>query len=278
MLLGVFADYHAFQVTSRRPAWEKTQEAAGDAPASGEALWNYSENIYKGRFIEQLGVAALGPGAPIVPGIPRLPESGQYYASPALSALLRTVPSNELGGRFPGTQVGTIGDKALSGPDELAIIVGYSPTTLAALPNTIRVDRIAIGADLQGTTNIYRLAFGLGAIALLFPLLILINTATRLAAARREERYAALRLVGATPRQVGVIATVDAVVGAAIGAVAGAGLFVLLRPALADVSFSGVRFFSSSVTPTLWGYAVMLVGVPVAAAVASLLSLRRVQI
>jgi hypothetical protein len=278
VLLGVFADYHAFQVTSRRPAWEKTQPAAGNAPASREALWNYSENIYKGRFIEQLDVAPLGPGAPVVPGIPRLPESGQYYASPALSALLRTVPSDELGGRFPGTQVGTIGDKALSGPDELAIIVGYTPTALAALPNTIRVDRIATGADLQGTTNIYRLAFGLGAIAVLFPLLILINTATRLAAARREERYAALRLVGATPRQVGVIATVDAVVGAAIGALAGAGLFVLLRPALADVSFSGVRFFSSSVTPTLWGYAVMLVGVPAAAAVASLLSLRRVQI
>ena len=278
VLLGVFADYHAFQVTSRRPAWEKTQPAAGDAPVATEALWNYSENIYKGRFIEQLDVAALGPSAPVAPGIPRLPESGQYYASPALSVLLRTVPADELGDRFPGVQVGTIGSKALSGPDELVIVVGYSPTALAGLPNTIRVDTIATGADLQGTTNIYRLAFGLGAIALLFPLLILINTATRLAAARREERYAALRLVGATPRQVSVIATVDAVVGAGIGALAGAGLFVLLRPALAGVSFSGVRFFSSSVTPTRWGYAVMLIGVPVAAAVASLLSLRRVQI
>ena len=34
--------------------------------------------------------------------------------------------------------------------------------------------------------------------AFLFPILILVGTATRLAAARREERYAALRLVGAT--------------------------------------------------------------------------------
>ncbi|HUO39680.1 MAG TPA: FtsX-like permease family protein, partial [Mycobacterium sp.] len=278
ILLGVFADYHAFQVTSRRPAWEKTQPAAGDAPVAKEALWNYSENIYRGRFIEQLDVAALGASAPVVPGIPRLPERGQYYASPALSALLRSVPADELGGRFPGAQIGVIGDKALSGPDELVIVVGYSPAALAALPNTIRVDTIATSPDLQGTTNIYRLAFGLGAIALLFPLLILINTATRLAAARREERYAALRLVGATPRQVSVIATVDAVAGATIGALAGAGLFVVLRPALAGVSFSGVRFFPSDVTPTLWGYAVMLIGVPVAAAVASLLSLRRVQI
>ena len=278
VLLGVFADYHAFQVTSRRPAWEKTHAAPPDASAAREALWNYSENVYKGRFIEQLDVAALGGGAPVVPGIPRLPGAGEYYASPALSALLRTVPANELGDRFPGLQVGTLGDRALSGPDELAIIVGYSPATLAALPSTIRVTAIATGRDVQGTTNIYRLAFGLGAIALLFPLLILINTATRLAAARREERYAALRLVGATPRQVGVIATVDAVVGAAIGALAGAALFLVLRPVLAGISFSGVRFFSSTVTPTLWGYALMLAGVPVAAAVASLVSLRRVQI
>ena len=148
ILLGIFADYHAFQVTSRRPAWEKTQEAASDVPASREALWNYSESIYKGRFIEQLDVAALGPGAPVVPGIPGLPDSGQYYASPALSALLRTAPHDELGARFPGTQAGIIGDKALSGPDELAIIVGYSPTTLAALPNTMRIDRIAAGIPL----------------------------------------------------------------------------------------------------------------------------------
>jgi hypothetical protein len=238
ILLGVFADFHAFQVASTRPSWESTQPAQGGGPASNDELWNYSENIYKGQFIEQLDVAALGPHAPVVPGIPKLPSSGEYFASPALSRLLRSVPREQLGDRFPGSQVGTIGDKALTGPNALVIIVGYTPSELAALPNTIRVDSINTAPRSQGTTNLYRLAFGIGAIAILFPLRVLINTATRLAAARREERYAALRLVVATPRQVNVIASVDAVVGALFGTVLGGGGFLLVRPALADVALS----------------------------------------
>ena len=37
------------------------------------------------------------------------------------------------------------------------------------------------------------------AAALLFPVLIFVGAATRLSAARREQRFAAMRLVGATP-------------------------------------------------------------------------------
>lgn len=281
VLLGVLAEYHAFQQTSLRPSWESTMgtpvaEVSQTAP--NEALWSFSETIYDGRFVEELELAALGPQAPVPPGIPALPAAGQFYASPALSSLLATVPPAELGNRFPGTPIGSIGRAALSGPTQLVIIVGRAPAELRSLPNTLVVDHIATAPETQGTTNLYRLAFGVGAIALLFPLLILINTATRLAAARREERYAALRLVGATPRQVSVIASVDAVASALAGTVAGIALFLALRPVLARIALSGARFFSSFVTPTVWGYAGMLLGVPLAAAVAAQASLRRVRI
>ncbi|HMC37382.1 MAG TPA: FtsX-like permease family protein, partial [Actinomycetota bacterium] len=279
VLLAVFADFHAFQATSRRPSWESTTAASGNpGSTSNLELWNFSENIYKGQFIEQLDVAALGPNAPVVPGLPRLPKSGEFYASPALSRLLRTVPRDELGARFPGAEVGAIGQAGLSGPEELVAIVGYAPAELAALPNTIRVDKIATAPQSQGTTNLYRLAFGIGAIAILFPLLILITTATRLSAARREERYAAIRLVGGTPNQINVLASVDAVMGALFGTLLGIGVFLLVRPVLANVAFSGARFFPGYVTPTGWGYVGMLVVVPIGSAVASLVSLRRVQI
>lgn len=279
VLLAVLADYHAFEVTSRRPSWESTTGlAAIPASVTGGELWNYSESIYKGRFIETLDVAALGPGAPVIPGIPSLPSAGHYYASPALASLLRTVPADELGDRFPGAEAGTIGQPALSGPAELAIVVGYPPAALEALPGTRYVTRIATAPQIQGTTNIYRLGFGVGAILLLFPLLILVNTATRLATARREERFAAMRLVGATPHQINVIASVDAVAGSFLGALVGTGAFLLLRPAIAGVSLSGARFFTSYVTPTAWGYALMIAGVPVASAGASLWSLRRVRL
>jgi hypothetical protein len=280
ILLGVLAEFHAFQATSNRPSWESTAgtSVSGATPTPGGELWNYSENIYKGRFLEQLEVAALGTGTPRIPGLPRVPGPGQFYASPALSQLLRSVPADELADRFPGRQVGVLGDAALSGPDELAIVVGYPASRLAAMPGTSEVDRIATDPQLMGTTNLYRLGFGIAAVIILFPLMILINTATRLAASRREERLAALRLAGATPRQVNVVASVDAVVTASAGVVIGVLAFLAIRPGLESISFSGVRFFGYTVTPTLSGYLAMIVLVPLLAAVSSLVSLRRVWI
>jgi len=82
--------------------------------------------------------------------------------------------------------------------------------------------------------------------ALLLPVLIFIAAATRLAAARREQRFAAMRLVGATPRQVSVIATVEASVAATSGVAGGFGLFFLLRSPLAAVPFTGQPFFPAT--------------------------------
>jgi hypothetical protein len=62
--------------------------------------------------------------------------------------------------------------------------------------------------------------------------------------------------------------------GAALGTV----IFLLLRPVLASTAPIGVGYFASTVTPTLAGYVAILVGVPVVAAIAALLSLRRVSI
>jgi hypothetical protein len=290
VLLAVLADIHAYSATNSRQCWECTHgapgtgrspgQAAGGAPgrAAGAELWNYSLDYYEGRSIERLDVAALGPRAPVVPGLRRMPGPGQYYASPAMARLLASVPRGQLGERYPGSPAGTIGQPGLSGPDELVIVVGYSPRELAAAAATTRVTAIAARPAVSSTANVYQYIFGIVAIILVFPLLILIGTATRLAAARREERFAAMRLVGATPQQVSVIASVDAVLGALAGTAAGIGLFLLLRPALAGIAVSGSRYFPDLVTPTAAEYAVMLIGVPAAAAAAAIWSLRRIQI
>ncbi len=185
---------------------------------------------------------------------------------------------DELGDRFPGSEVGTIGYQALSGPNELVAIVGYPAAKLASLPGTMVVDHIATAPDIEGTTGLYREAFWVGTIMVLFPLLILVNTATRLAAARREERFAAMRLVGATGRQVNAVAAAESAVSAAFGTLVGIAAFLALRPALAQISFSGARFFERTVTPTSSGYGAMLIGVPVVATVSSLWALRRVRV
>ena len=291
LLLGVLAEYHAFEANANQACWSCTtgQPVPSPLPSHGE-LWNASVDFYQGQTITRLDVAPLGAGAPVPPGITRLPAPGEYYASPALAALLAAVPADELADRFPGHLAGTIGDAALNGANDLVIYIGYTPAGLTALPGSPAASK---GGPVPGTqwvtsistapasevfTPFFRYAFGVGVLAVLFPMLVLISTATRLAADRREERFAALRLVGGTPADIRVIASVESVVSAFCGAVLGIAVFLLVRPALADAALVGTRYFESDLTPAIWGYLGMLVGVPLAAAAAALLSLRRVQI
>jgi hypothetical protein len=279
LLLGVLAEFHAFESNAYQACWSCTQGAPvpGPLPSHGE-LWNSSVDYYQGQTIRRLDVAALGPRAPLPPGISRLPGPGQYDASPALAALLRTVPADQLGDRFPGRLAGTIGQQALNGTNDLVIYVGYQTAALAQVPGTTWVTSIYTGAGSQVFTSFFRGAFYVGVLAVLLPMLVLIATATRLAADRREERFAALRLVGGTPGDIRVVAAVEAIVSALAGAVLGTAIFLLVRPALAGAALLGTPYFESELTPTAVGYLAMLVGVPAAAAVAALASLRRVQI
>ena len=132
--------------------------------------------------------------------------------------------------------------------------------------------------DVGVNANGIDLILGVVAIALLFPVLIFIASATRLSAARREQRFAAMRLVGATPRQISLIAAVESSVGAITGVLLGFGLFALFRPELAKIPFTGSPFFPSDLAVNLPDVLAVALGVPVAAAVAARLALRRVTI
>ncbi|MGH3212864.1 MAG: FtsX-like permease family protein [Trebonia sp.] len=279
LLLGVLAEFHAFQADANQPCWSCTQGTSVPAalPARGE-LWNNSVDFYRGQTINRLDVAALGQNAPVPPGITRLPPAGDYYASPALAALLKTVPADQLGERFPGTMIGTIGQGGLSGPGDLAIYIGHTATALNGVPGTEWVTSISTAPGQEVFSPFFRYAFGVGALAVMLPLLVLISTATRLAADRREERFAALRLVGGTPADIRTVASVEAMLSAFLGAVLGTAIFLLVRPALAGTALVGTQYFESDLTPTVAGYVALLVGVPIAAAIAALVSLRRVQI
>ena len=207
-----------------------------------------------------------------------MPAAGQFYASPALARLLATVPRDQLAARFPGTLVGTIGETGLQSPDELAIVIGRAASDLAPLPRTQRVSQIQTTPRGLSTSQFYQFGFAMGAVALLVPMVVLISTATRMAAARREERYAAMRLVGATRGQISAIASVDAMIGAGIGAGLGVAVYAGLRPLLSRLPLLGYRFFDNEIAPPGWGFVVAVVGVPVVAALVCLASLRRVGI
>ncbi len=284
VLLSTVALFNAFRATADRPCWECT---TGSAPSGwalgatpGAVLWNVRQDSYDGRPIKRLDVAVLDPGAPTpaMPGLAALPGAGRYYASPALARLMDSVPRDQLADRFPGTRAGLVGRAALSGPDDLVVVVGRTPADVAAMSGTVAVDTVATTPPEDDTAALYEHGFGIAAIGLIFPMLVLIGTATRLAAARREARFAAIRLAGATARQINVIASVDSALGALLGALVGIAAFQAVRPALAGVAVTGSRFFPDLVAPTALQYAAVVVGVPLAAAGAALWSLRRVRI
>ena len=116
------------------------------------------------------------------------------------------------------------------------------------------------------------------ALAILAPVLIFIATATRLSAARREQRFAAMRLVGATRRQVSWLAATESTVAGVAGVAAGFGIFFLLRIPVAGIPFIGQPFFPAELSLSPPDILAVAIGVPVAAAVAARLALRRVRI
>ena len=286
LLLAVLAGMNGLHSQSDRGAWLDSSAQASPSISAAKSLWWLSSTDQFGsQAIDRIDVAAGGPNAPIPPGISRLPGPGEYVTSPALTELLRTVPANQLGDRFPGRQIGTIGPAGLPSPSSRIIVVGHTREQLSRAPGVVKVGTIQRSPancdacqSTIGSGPVLQFILVGGAVALLLPVLILIATASRLSAARREERFAAMRLVGATPRQVAVISAVEAVVAAVLGVIVGFALFAVLRPLLYHVSFTGVLLAPGDLSLGMSDVVLVAVGVPFAAVVSARLALRRVQI
>jgi hypothetical protein len=296
LLLTTLAGINAVNTQNARYAWINSASVAGPqqvatpstsnaTQASDPLWWVLRGDYFDSQAIGRLDVAATGPHSPVPPGIPRLPAPGEFYASPALTKLLDTTPPTELGDRFPGHEVGTIGPAALPAPNSLIIIIGHTPGELSHVPGAAQVTSIMTTApsscgNCQAGTNANGIDLVLSVVscALLFPLLMFIGTATRLAATRREQRFAAMRLVGATPRQISAIATVESTVASAVGVAVGFALFFLLRGPVAGIPFTGAPFYASDLSLQLADVLGVAFGVPIAAALAARIALRRVRI
>ncbi|MFI5661193.1 FtsX-like permease family protein [Streptomyces sp. NPDC051684] len=294
LLLSTLAAIQATRSQNDRNAWlntgaEFTQSRKARAADTDPLWWLLRADHYGGGLIGRVDVAATGPNAPVPPGLPRLPGPGEYYVSPALADLLRATPAAELKDRYPGRRAGTIANSALPGPDALIVVVGHRPGELAGKEGARRVTTIethspsscsgpncdiAVGIDADGMALILSVV----AVALIFPVLILTGTASRLAAARREQRFAAMRLVGATPAQVSLISTIESAVAAVAGTAVGFALWYALRPLVARADLTGTPFFTGDMTLGAVEALGTAVGVPVASAVAARIALRRVRV
>jgi hypothetical protein len=308
LLLTAVAATNAAVTWNNRHAWfwTGTSAVAPHTAAAGTAplWWHPVGDFFDGRQIERFDVAATGASSPVPPGLPQDPAPGTYYASPALAALIHSIPASQLADRYPGHLAGTIGDAGLPSPDSLVIVVGRPPAQLAQTRDTVQVTSVndvmpgtfvpqCFGSgcrlsnpkglayfpnDAGGGSSSIDLILAVVALAILTPVLIFIGTATRLSAARREERFAAMRLAGATRRQVSLIAAIESTAAAVLGTAIGFGLFFLLRIPVAGIPFIGQPFFASELTLSLPDILLVAIGVPLFAALAARMALRRVNI
>ena len=262
---------------------QSSVRSEGATRASARAIWwIVTSDQFESQLVVRVDVAPAGPRGVVPPGIPRLPGPGQYYASPALAALLRTTPASELGDRFGGTEIGLIGASALPSLTDLVIVIGHSAKFMSTVPGAGTINGFVTsssngGPDTSGTTGL-QIILAVLSLVLLFPVLVFVGSAMRLSAARREQRFAAIRLAGATMRQVSVVATIEALVAAVAGVVFGLGLFFVTKPALVHVPFTGQSLESGDFRIGLVDVLVVVIGVPLAAAVVARLALRRVQV
>ncbi|GAA5030800.1 ABC transporter permease [Actinopolymorpha pittospori] len=305
LLLAAAAANVAFDHRADRETWRHpgTPAASGDAVAIEAASVDY----VRGKQINVIDLAALDRPAgaarnhqalPTPPGMPRFPKPGEVWMSPALARLAASLPANQLANRFgsasasPDAQrttrahpTGLLGQAALVHDGELVAVVGWASTDPAMwAPKQTAVERSSdptpIASFQEGEPSAiagtYKVFTVIATILLGVPLLVFGGAAARLTVARRDQRLAALRLVGATPGQVVAMTVTESVLTALGGAVAGVLLYLAMIPGLAQIRIEGGTWAFSD----LWvGFPIVLatvVAVALLVGVSAIVGLRRV--
>ena len=179
--------------------------------------------------------------------------------SRGLAEIIRTNPDAHLGERFGKEQIGIIPDSLSASPDALEVIRGMSAQEVRG-QNVGDVYTFTNSHGNSVYTGVMGIVMIFGATILLFPIVLFISIATQLGSAQREKRYAALRLIGATRKQVMHIIATESLAAALIGIILGSIVYVALLPLFSQYYFEGMRFWTSDITVPLLQY-VLVVGV-----------------
>ncbi|OZM82596.1 FtsX-like permease family protein [Pseudonocardia sp. MH-G8] len=258
---------HGWDAREARAGWRTEQPVrASGAPV---AMVGTSTDAAAGRPLQRVDIAGLAPTPP-PPGLPRVPGPGEVWVSPALAALLRELPPDALADRFPAP-TGEITEAGLVAPDELVAVIGRTPSQV---PDAVPVGSFAAGTT--GLLELYRQLTYVAAVLLVFPVASLLGASARLTAARRAERLAVLRLLGASTGQVTVAAVTEVAAVAAAAAVLGIGVQWVAAPALAAIELGGAGWFAGDLRPGPATATGLVAGVVVLALLAALGGMREV--
>lgn len=249
VFLLLTAAYQAFGERSRRSSWHTPITASPTALMPDTELTAHTAGAAStldhvgNRTVTVLLVATTEDTRVRIPGSDVVPRPGQYLASPAMADLIASMPADQLADRY-GRQVGVLSEDAVEGPDSLVLVVGMEAPRLAAWQGSEQPQVVTGFVGHDYAAQAYRIVAAIGALAILAPVLLLIAIVTDLGAAQRAERFATLRLIGATPGRVARLAAAETAATSALGAVAGIVLYLALIPAAARLTIGSSRFFA----------------------------------
>ena len=259
LFLMLLAAAQAFPERSMRSSWASTALISGPSEQSnhtdlqpdhaltdGELAVASNVDIVDNKPITILRVALPESGTTSVriPGSDVVPKRGEYLASPALAKRIASLPADQLGDRY-GKQVGVLSPEAVEGPDSLVAVVGTDLGTVATSEFYIPPQVVTSFQGIPFESESYRIATLVGAIAVLVPALLLVGIVTDLGAAQRAERFATLRLIGATPQQVARTAALEIGATTFVGALAGVALYLAMIPVAGQITLRTSRFYYS---------------------------------
>ncbi len=224
-------------------------------------------SMWRDKNISQIILHATGENSPELPGL-KTPGPGEYYLSPGLEKIARENPEYKIGERYGTKYLGTISARYVQSPDSLEVISGATAEQVAAWQ---QADDKAVfkPVDIYSTESLKQTAgvaidpssliiFGMGGTILLFPIVMFVAVATQLGSTQREQRYAALRLIGATKNQINRILLFESFIATAVGIVLGSLAFLLVRGQLTHFKFGELGFWPEDLNVTWLQYIVLV--------------------
>ncbi len=278
LLQFAVASNFAFAERAERTEWRDPVAAE-----NGSVVFASAVDYYGSKEITRIDLARTGDDAPVPPGLDAFPAPGEVWVSPALAELLEGVPDEDLLDRYEGTVAGTIGEAALVHDDELIAVVGREADAAAMTIERTNMDMVSprtIDGFDEGKPSVsysfYQVVAVLAMVLMAVPVAVFGAAAARLTVARRDERLATLRLIGATPGQVVRLTLIETVLAAIAGSIIGTALWMVSTPLFARIPIDGGSWYVAD----LWGgvpwMAAVAAAVPVMVAVSAVIGLRSV--
>jgi hypothetical protein len=231
---------------------------------------------YDGHEIGGLALQATQAGTPLPPGVDKLPTTGELAVSPALKQMIEEPGGRRLAQLLGGRVSGEIGGAGLTGPRQLIYYLGASDLALRPGAGPIAGFHGSPDVLTSAQNSIITVLEIVLAVGLLTPIGQFIVTASRFGSERRNERLAAIRLLGADRSASARIATGETLPGVFAGMALGALLFLALRPLIGHVELFGLSVFTGDVRPSAALVLLVVVLVPLICTLSTLMAMRRV--